>query len=387
MSRTIPTVLVLLSGLGSPVAAQAVHKVPQDHPTIQAAVTAAADGDAVQISGGTYPESVVVTGKLNLLIQAKGKVVIDPPAGSGLVLDGCGDCRVEKVRVAGGAPNGILLVDTTDTVLSKCRVDDSTADGIRIEGGGNNTVDRCTVKQAGNDAVALSDSAGTFTHDNLVSHGMFVQAADDGVDIEGDHNTVDHCTILKAVNHGAIVGPPPAAHDNVLTGCKLIKAGEIGVLLDGDDNHVRDCKVIQPADRGVHVVGGAGSTIEDCKFVKTGNDSVKAEFEAASVTVSGCKLTNSGDDGIEMDADNGTVEGNTVSGSDDDGIEIDGNDGSYTGNKSNGNGGDGFVLSEGVGNTLSANKAHGNKGFDLDDVIGGGLNTVDPTNKFGTTGP
>jgi hypothetical protein len=45
------------------------------------------------------------------------------------------------------------------------------------------------------------------------------------------------------------------------------------------------------------------------------------------------------------------------------------------------------VLSEGVDNTLSGNKAHGNKGFDLDEAVGVGLNTIDDTNDFGTTGP
>ena len=42
-----------------------------------------------------------------------------------------------------------------------------------------------------------------------------------------------------------------------------------------------------------------------------------------------------------------------------DGIEIDGDNGAYT----------------------------GNKGFDFDDTVGGGLNSADETNSFGTIGP
>src|SRR4029453_7010257 len=60
-------------------AAQEVHHVPKDHVTIQAAVEAAASGDTILVSGGTYEEAVVITGKDDLVVKAKGKVVIDPP--------------------------------------------------------------------------------------------------------------------------------------------------------------------------------------------------------------------------------------------------------------------------------------------------------------------
>src|SRR5262249_59730996 len=58
------------------------HKVPQDHPSIQAACDAAADGDTVQVSKGVYRENVLVTHAITL----KGS--------SGATIDGgyTGDC-------------------------------------------------------------------------------------------------------------------------------------------------------------------------------------------------------------------------------------------------------------------------------------------------------
>src|SRR5262249_29907723 len=139
--------------------------------------------------------------------------------------------------------------------------------------------------------------------------------------------------------------------------------------------------------RGVHILAGSFNTIEDCKVPKAVNDGIRSEEGCGAITVTGCKIPKPGDDGVEMDGDDAVVDGNKVTGALDDGFEIDGTDGLYTNNIANGGKDDGFVLSEGVGNTLSFNKAHGNKSFDLDDVIGGGLNTVDDTNSFGKVGP
>ena len=110
MRLALPALIVAALALPA-AAAGGVHMVPQEHATIQGAVDAAADGDTILISHGHYPEAVVVSGKNQLQILCKGKVVIDPPGGTGLTLDGCTNCSVEKLRVGGGAPFGILIQD------------------------------------------------------------------------------------------------------------------------------------------------------------------------------------------------------------------------------------------------------------------------------------
>ena len=49
----------------------AIINVPADQPTIQAAVTAAAPNDLIQVAAGTYTEQVLVSGK-NLIIRGAG---------------------------------------------------------------------------------------------------------------------------------------------------------------------------------------------------------------------------------------------------------------------------------------------------------------------------
>ena len=49
--------------------------VPNDHPTIQAAVDAAVAGDVVKVGSGTYPESVSVVTAGVTLTGSKGAVI------------------------------------------------------------------------------------------------------------------------------------------------------------------------------------------------------------------------------------------------------------------------------------------------------------------------
>ena len=69
----------LLVGLGSPASA-GVIRVPQDAPTIQAAIAAAPPGDTIFVDRGTYPGGVVVpAGKPSLTIRGvdRNAVVLD----------------------------------------------------------------------------------------------------------------------------------------------------------------------------------------------------------------------------------------------------------------------------------------------------------------------
>ena len=51
--------------------------VPDDYPTIQQAVNAAADGDMVRVRAGTYIEDVVINGKsLSLIGEGRSNTII-----------------------------------------------------------------------------------------------------------------------------------------------------------------------------------------------------------------------------------------------------------------------------------------------------------------------
>ena len=59
-----------ISAISLPEASPATICVPDDHPTIQAAVNAASPGDAIIVRDGTYTENVAVN-KDHLTIQSQ----------------------------------------------------------------------------------------------------------------------------------------------------------------------------------------------------------------------------------------------------------------------------------------------------------------------------
>jgi parallel beta-helix repeat protein len=67
-----PSWLVALALLSAASPAAATIHVPADHPTIQAAINAAADGDTIIVSDGTYTENIDFKGKAITLESADG---------------------------------------------------------------------------------------------------------------------------------------------------------------------------------------------------------------------------------------------------------------------------------------------------------------------------
>jgi hypothetical protein len=382
--RRALTGLVLLAA-AAPAVGQAVHKVPKDFATIQEAVTAAADGDTIEISGGTYDEEVVVTGKANLWIRGKGKVVIDPPTETGLTLDSCSGVRVEKIRVLGAAPFGFHLLDSTDCELVKCRVENSAEDGIRADGGGGHVIEKCTVKFAGNDGIALGAEEASFVDDCLVVKCKLLNVGGDGVDVNGSFNVVDGCLALKPFDDGYEVDGTTVGEGNSFNACKVIKPGFSGFIVTGTGTTLTACKAVQVGDFGAGIADGDGHLIQDCKFVKPGNDGILQDDPSTGAALDGNKVTAPGDDGLDIEGAGILATGNKVSGAGDNGYEITGTGGEYTGNSSTGSKDNGFFLS-GTDNTLSLNKAKGSKGFDLFDDAPGD-NEVAKDNDFGSVFP
>ena len=362
--------------------AQTQRHVPQDFPSIQAAVDASANGDEVVIGAGTYHESVTVTGMSTFFLTGKGKVVIAPDAGDGLTLDGCDHCFIQNLGVKGGSI-GIHLVDSVQNVFFKGRVEATSGAGVRVDGGGVNTFEKLTVKDAGADAFDLATDSATPTDANLVIVCRILHPALDGVGINGSNNHVDTCRILGAGRHGiSLDGTTPGAN-NFLKDDRIVKPALHGILVQGDDTHVDGCKVVAPAGSGLDFDSGSGGYVQDCKFTKCGGNG--AVLFGDGMTLDTLRFTRPASDGVRVLGGMAAVLDCKVTGAGEHGYDIEGTDGTYSGNSSTKAAQDGFRLL-GSGNTLSGNTAKASKGFDLDNPVPSD-NTVDPDNAFGTVGP
>jgi len=91
--------------------------------TIQAAVTAAANHDTIQVAAGTYKEAVTVNKPLSLIGAGAGKTIIDATNfPNGILLDGYNNAGLNDVIVSGftvknALYEGVLILNTVDAVI------------------------------------------------------------------------------------------------------------------------------------------------------------------------------------------------------------------------------------------------------------------------------
>lgn len=383
--RTLPLLLLVLA---APLAAQSVHMVPEEHATIQEAADAAADGDTILISAGVYAESVTVTSKNDLLIQGTGQVILDPPSGVGLTLDGCTGCSVERIRVGGGAPYGIHLIDCTGCVLSRCRVELSATDGIRLDGGHDDTIEKCLVTDAGNDGIALGAGSVDVVDHCLITGCKLVNPGDDGVAVNGSSNEIAKCTVLAPQEDGLVVDDFTTGTLNSFHDCRVVKPAFRGLVLTGDANVCSHCTVVQSGDDDeVAVLEGTGNEVLACRLVKSAFGGVFVDIGTDGTHVHGCRISAPSDDGIHVEGDGVEVLDCKVVVALDAGFVLAGDAGEWSGNVAIGSHGDGFLIDvTASGNHLAGNKAVRSQGVDLDDESGG-ANTIDADNSFKTNFP
>ena len=179
-------------------------RVPEDYPTIQAAINQANPGDTIQVSPGTYQETLFINKTLTLIGEDKNNTILE---GSG-----CGSTVIQAnlttVNISGftikGGSNGIWLekcsgsVITGNNITATSRsiwlhyshnntisdniVSDNLWRGIVLCGhSSKNTVTRNTIKDNGNGLCMTGE-------DNLIIHNNFINNENQTNIIESFHN-------------------------------------------------------------------------------------------------------------------------------------------------------------------------------------------------------
>ena len=150
MSHSItPAVGLLLATLAQSAAAQALHHVgPGFHPTIQAAINAAAPGDIIEIAAGVYPsfhvgKPLTITNEPSALVQVvtTGSVTFALLPQDRVVLGGL-DIQAQSVTIAGGVvsaerctlqTNVGLQVSNATLTLRWCAAGAQEASGVLLQ--------------------------------------------------------------------------------------------------------------------------------------------------------------------------------------------------------------------------------------------------------------
>jgi hypothetical protein len=422
--RIAPLLFIACLSIATPALAGHVLHVPQDFPTIQAAVDAAQSGDAVLVAAGTYAESVTISGKQHLELRSAGNATIDATGlGVGVDISGAQNIRVDKltiksdqigVRIAGSsvvtvdhctiASTGSVGVssadgDQTSIVSNKISSDgtgvtlasgDSTirgntvqafSVGIAVESGHNNLVDSNKVPDPAFDGIVVAAAADLATvRHNLISNpngGSLGTGA--GIRLQAPDCVVDRNTVSRGSSDGIDV-ESGATNAQVLGNFVDHPLGASGISVVASTCLVKGNRVRDAVAGAAITVDapGTGNRLESNKVQDASNGGIVVKEGADSTTLVNNRILRADKDGISVSAKSCSATGDVITASVARGLFVGaaGGGGTFTGEKVNGSGaGSDAIEIDGGDNTLSKCKAThaGGSGF----LVTGAANTLD----------
>jgi hypothetical protein len=205
--------------------------VPEEYPSIQAAVDAAQPGDLVRIGPGTYHEQVVVgPAKRDIVLRGtdRNRVVLDGGNGrrfNGITVHGDG-VAVENLSVRGFASNGILFTPAKEQPK---QLDGWRASYVTAANNGLHGID------------ALRARGGTVDHVLASGHGAA------GLRI-GQCRPCDSLVTDSVAEHGMAGFEGSDSGGNVVVARSFFRDNRVGVLLvsagEEDPYHQQDTTVV-----------------------------------------------------------------------------------------------------------------------------------------------
>jgi hypothetical protein len=135
------SISVSFTGAGSRLEAASIIRVPADQPTIQSAITAASNGDTVQVAAGTYVENLNFSGKaINVTsVQGPAVTIIDGNQAGSVVTFASGEgpqsvlngftVRNGNVTASAGEGGGISIANSSPTITGNTIINNSAANG------------------------------------------------------------------------------------------------------------------------------------------------------------------------------------------------------------------------------------------------------------------
>lgn len=159
-------------------------KVPQDFPTIQAAVDAADEGDTITVGPGLYQENVVIAKRLTLQGAGVDQVTIAAadPTRPTLVIHVAQGVVVQGFTIIGGY-DGVRIESRAQAALTANRIAGNRWDGVEIRGPAQVTLENNEISSNGDDGIEVWDyGQATLTKNKIfgnwegVSIGVFARA-------------------------------------------------------------------------------------------------------------------------------------------------------------------------------------------------------------------
>jgi hypothetical protein len=363
-------------------------RVPQDQPTLQAAIYAAGPGFTISLTPGTYSENVVIAGKTDLRIDGRGSVLNGRGATALEILDST-MVSLKRLDLSNGTPYALLIHgNSADITISKCGFADAATAGVLVD----NPVARVTIEKC--------------SFAGLSGHGIRANSGASELRAIGNE-FLDLAGIGIALAYeGGGIGVP----NSVIEKNRLTSIGQHGIVFGGDGTTVAKNRIEGVTNGWGIAVDDSTSTlgcvIEGNRVSGTGGGGIRCLWSGATVTKNSVEdiewvgllaggsghllmrnfVSNARTAGIRLTGTNTTAERNKVRQGKDDGFQVEGTGHTLLSNQSRGSNKYGYYVT-GAGHAFTRNTAKENGDFDLWDLAGLGANTYVknrfPKEKFG----
>jgi len=332
------SVIILASAFTIHSAKAETITVPDDYPTIQAAIDAASSGDTIFVRAGVYAENLVVNKKISLIGEDAPTTIIDGSRTGSVVNITSSDVQVTGFTIRNSGPQGWVNA------------------AIRLEGASNCSIYGNNITTNTGYGIWLSSSS-----DNNSIYGNSITANNlDGIYLLFSHQNSIYENVIKNNRQGIAFGS--SSDNNHINGNNIANNGRGIFISSSNYNHVNGNSITNSVD-GIRLEGSSSNSISGNNITANTQDSIGLYLSSNSNNIYENSISNNSA-GIKIGGSSNNVYRNNITANNNFGIGLGGSSNNVYENNITANSGDGIAF-QGYSNNVYGNNIIANTGYGI----------------------
>lgn len=241
----------LMAWLVVPAAADTLQ-VPQQYPTIQAAVNAARNGDTIEVDAGTYPENVIVNKTVTIRGDSTTTTIVD--GGGNNVVFNIQEDNVELCNLTvqnGGSYSGVTIYyPYNGLIISNTRIIDNVV-GVVISDVNDNTIEDTVFINNQMYGIDVMESSNTIIRDNQISESAY------GIEISDTSNSQVVNNTIFDTSYGIYV--PYSNNANI--SANMLTSNSWNIYLTYSNSNIIEHNNVSEGTVGIQVMHSEGNSV------------------------------------------------------------------------------------------------------------------------------